>query len=134
MTKLRLKRMGSKYNAFYRIVAADSRAPRDGKFIEEIGIYNPHTKEVRIKEDLRTKWLNDGAQPSDTVKRLFSKYDAAKAAKGQDSNGSVILEIKEKKVKQEEVVVAEEATVTEESTPEVTETPAEETQETSEEA
>jgi len=55
MVKLRLKRMGSKFNAFYRIVAADARAPRDGRFIEEIGYYNPHSKETFVNKELRTK-------------------------------------------------------------------------------
>jgi len=55
MVKLRLKRMGSKFNAFYRIVAADARAPRDGRFIEEVGYYNPHSKETFVNTELRTK-------------------------------------------------------------------------------
>ena len=73
--KLRLKRMGSKQKPFYRIVAADSRSPRDGRFIESVGTYNPIVKEnnVTIKEDLVEKWLNNGAQPTDTVKSLLSK-------------------------------------------------------------
>ena len=73
--KLRLKRMGSKQKPFYRIVAADSRSPRDGRFIETVGTYNPIVKEnnVTIKEDLVEKWLNNGAQPTDTVKSLLSK-------------------------------------------------------------
>lgn len=73
MVKLRLKRMGSKFNAFYRIVAADSRAPRDGRFIEEVGYYNPHSKEINIQKELVFKWLNDGAQPTDVVKNLLKK-------------------------------------------------------------
>lgn len=107
MVKIRLKRMGSKFNAFYRIVAADSRAPRDGKFIEEIGSYNPHSKEVRINEELKEKWLNDGAVPSDTVKNLFTKIEAAK--KAGNVKGEVITLIKKaKKVKKVEVEVIEE--------------------------
>ena len=71
--KLRLKRMGSKKKPFYRVVAADSRSPRDGKVIEEIGIYNPvaNPAEIKINEDLAIKWLNNGAQPTDTVRDLF---------------------------------------------------------------
>lgn len=84
MVKLRLKRMGSKYNAFYRIVAADARAPRDGKFIEEIGFYNPHTKEVKVNETLKNKWLSQGAVPSETVKKLFTKVAQVNA------NGKVV--------------------------------------------
>ena len=73
--KLRLRRMGNKKRPFYRIVAADSRAPRDGRFIEIVGSYNPLTvpAEVKIDEELALKWLNNGAQPSDTVRNLLSK-------------------------------------------------------------
>lgn len=72
--KLRLLRMGAKKAPFYRIVAADSRAPRDGRFIELLGTYDPRTNpaKVTIKEEV-LKWLNNGAQPSDTVKNLLSK-------------------------------------------------------------
>ena len=71
--KLRLKRMGAKKKPFYRVVAADSRSPRDGKVIEEIGTYNPVTNpaEVKINKDLAMKWLSNGAQPTDTVRDLF---------------------------------------------------------------
>lgn len=73
--RIRLKRMGSKKNPFYRIVVADSRAPRDGRFIEEIGTYNPTTEpaDVNINEDKALQWIQNGAQPSDTVRNLFSK-------------------------------------------------------------
>jgi len=73
--KLRLKRMGSKQKPFYRIVAADSRSPRDGRFIETIGTYNPIKKpaEVSVNEELALKWLKNGAQPTDTVRSLLSK-------------------------------------------------------------
>ena len=73
--KLRLLRMGAKKAPFYRIVAADSRAPRDGRFIEILGTYDPRTNpaKVTIKEEEVLKWLNNGAQPSDTVKNLLSK-------------------------------------------------------------
>lgn len=73
--KLRLLRMGAKKAPFYRIVAADSRAPRDGRFIELLGTYDPRTNpaKVTIKEEEVFKWLNNGAQPSDTVKNLLSK-------------------------------------------------------------
>ncbi|WP_128008473.1 30S ribosomal protein S16 [Mycoplasma sp. ATU-Cv-508] len=81
MVKLRLKRIGKKFSAFYRIVAADSRAPRDGRFIEEIGYYNPHSKELFIDVELQKKWLSYGAQPSPTVKTLFKQYDQTKAEK-----------------------------------------------------
>jgi small subunit ribosomal protein S16 len=73
--KLRLKRMGSKQKPFYRIVAADSRSPRDGRFIEIVGTYNPIKKpaELSIDEEKALKWLNNGAIPTDTVKNLFTQ-------------------------------------------------------------
>ncbi len=73
--KLRLKRMGSKARPFYRIVAADSRSPRDGRFIETVGTYNPIAKEnqVTVDEEKAMKWLNKGAQPTDTVKSILSQ-------------------------------------------------------------
>lgn len=73
--KIRLKRMGAKQKPFYRIVVADSRNPRDGKVIEEIGYYNPVTEpaDIKISEELAMKWLHQGAQPTDTVKNLFTK-------------------------------------------------------------
>ncbi len=71
--KIRLRRMGKKKSPFYRIVVADSRSPRDGKFIEEIGTYNPNTdpSEFKINEELAKKWLANGAQPTETVGKLF---------------------------------------------------------------
>ena len=73
--KIRLKRMGAKKRPFYRIVVADSRFPRDGRFIEEVGYYNPIEKPavVKIDKDLAMKWLSNGAIPTDTVRDIFSK-------------------------------------------------------------
>ena len=73
--KMRLKRMGAKKKPFYRIVVADSRAPRDGRCIEEIGYYNPNVNPAEIKVDVEAaqKWINTGAQPSDTVRSLLKK-------------------------------------------------------------
>ncbi|MET1247913.1 MULTISPECIES: 30S ribosomal protein S16 [Sporolactobacillus] len=73
--KIRLKRMGAKKRPFYRVVVADSRAPRDGRFIEEIGTYNPVVtpKAFTVDEEKALDWLQKGAQPSDTVRNLFSK-------------------------------------------------------------
>ena len=73
--KIRLRRMGSKKNPFYRIVVADSRAPRDGRFIEEIGYYNPLTepKTVVVNKESVNKWIGNGAKPTDTVERLFKE-------------------------------------------------------------
>lgn len=72
--KIRLKRMGQKKAPFYRVVVADSRSPRDGRFIEEIGVYNPvaNPAQVKINEEAALKWLQNGAKPSDTVRNLFS--------------------------------------------------------------
>ena len=71
--KIRLRRMGQKKAPFYRIIVADSRSPRDGKFIEEIGYYDPmkEPKVIEINAELAKKWLENGAQPTDTVKKLF---------------------------------------------------------------
>lgn len=73
MVKIRLKRMGANKKPFYRIVVADSRSPRDGRFIEEIGYYNPVSdpKVVKINEEKALKWLGIGAQPTETVRNLF---------------------------------------------------------------
>lgn len=80
--KIRLRRMGAKKNPFYRIIVADSRTPRDGRFIEEIGYYNPLTepKTVKIDNEKAMAWLSNGAKPTDTVNRLFKEngvYDKA---------------------------------------------------------
>lgn len=75
--KIRLRRMGAKKSPFYRIVVADSRYPRDGRFIEEIGYYNPlkDPAVVKVDSEKAKKWVANGAQPTDTVKTLFKKYD-----------------------------------------------------------
>ena len=77
MVKIRLARHGAKKRPFYRIVAADSRSPRDGRFIEQLGFYDP-TKDpsvVQLKTDKLKKWLQNGAQPTDTVARLIHKAE-----------------------------------------------------------
>ncbi|MBR2901438.1 MAG: 30S ribosomal protein S16, partial [Clostridia bacterium] len=73
--KMRLRRMGAKKAPCYRIVVADSRYPRDGRFIEEIGFYNPMTEpaEVKIDAEKAKKWISNGAQPTDTVRDLLKK-------------------------------------------------------------
>ncbi|HKL10609.1 MAG TPA: 30S ribosomal protein S16 [Clostridia bacterium] len=73
--KIRLKRMGAKKKPFYRIVVADSRSPRDGKFIEELGYYNPLKEpgEVKINDEKTVEWLLNGAQPTETVRVLLKK-------------------------------------------------------------
>ena len=75
MVKIRLKRMGAHKKPFYRVVVADSRTPRDGKFIEEIGYYNPVVEPpaIKIDDEKAKKWLDNGAQPTETVKALFKK-------------------------------------------------------------
>ena len=78
--KIRLKRIGAKKAPFYRVVVADSRYPRDGRFIEEIGYYNPLTNPADIKIDAEKaeKWLKNGAQPTDTVRALLKKSEILK--------------------------------------------------------
>lgn len=78
MVKIRLRRMGAKKAPFYRVVVADSRYPRDGRFIEEIGTYDPLTEPAAIKIDMeRAKyWISNGAQPTDTVRGLLKKAEA----------------------------------------------------------
>lgn len=78
--KIRLRRMGAKKAPFYRIIVADSRSPRDGRFIEEIGYYNPNTEpsEVKVNEELAQKWLSTGAQPTAIVSRLFKQAGIVK--------------------------------------------------------
>ncbi len=100
--KIRLKRMGSKKNPFYRIVVADSRKPRDGRFIEEIGYYNPLTKPkiLRVDADKANSWIKNGAKPTDTVERLF-KENAVYEATGNFDNTDV------QKAKREEKMAAE---------------------------
>jgi small subunit ribosomal protein S16 len=87
--KIRLKRMGAKKRPFYRVVIADSRSPRDGRFIETVGTYNPIAQpaEIKLDEDKILSWLGNGAQPSDTVRNLLSnagilaKYNDSKSGK-----------------------------------------------------
>ena len=78
MLKIRLRRMGAKKAPFYRIVVADSRAPRDGAFVEEIGYYKPLTEpaEIKIDNERAAEWLKNGAQPTDTVRVLLKKSGA----------------------------------------------------------
>jgi len=71
--KIRLKRMGAKKKPFYRLVAADSRSPRDGKFIETLGTHNPLNGETKLNEEAIMKWLNTGAIPTDTARNILSK-------------------------------------------------------------
>ena len=97
--KIRLRRMGSKKNPFYRIIVADSRAPRDGRFIEELGYYNPLTEDKTVKVDAEKvqKWIQNGAKPTATVDRLFK------------TNNVYSHQAEEVKEEKEEVEKAEEA-------------------------
>lgn len=81
--KIRMKRIGSKKKPFYRIVVADSRAPRDGRFIEEIGYYNPisNPKQFKVDADKATRWIANGAKPTETVAKLFKTYSVTEQAK-----------------------------------------------------
>lgn len=135
---LRLLRMGKKKQPFYRIVASDSRAARDGKFLEVVGTYNPITKpaKVQLHEEKVTKWIDQGALPSDTVRSLLTqvgfveKYEKAK--KGEDVSDIAIRDtIKERKkrtrkVKKAAVAAAEEAKKADEAKATEAEAPAEE--------
>jgi small subunit ribosomal protein S16 len=78
MVKIRLKRVGAKKQPFYRVIVADSRSPRNGRFIEEIGYYNPLTDpaEIKIDAEKATKWIGNGAQPTDTARALLKKAGA----------------------------------------------------------
>ena len=80
MVKIRLKRMGAHKKPFYRVVVADSRTPRNGRFIEEIGTYNPlkDPAEINIDNEAAQKWLANGAQPTDTVRALLKKLGCLK--------------------------------------------------------
>ena len=71
--KMRLRRMGAKKAPFYRVIVADSRSPRDGRFIEEIGYFNPRSDELKIDAEKAQTWIKNGAQPTDTVRALLKK-------------------------------------------------------------
>jgi len=100
MVKIRLRRMGAKKNPYYRIVVADSRSPRDGRFIEEIGSYDPLASPSAINIDLERAdyWIKNGAQPTDTVRALLKKANAAKTGDAPASDS----EAKAAKSKKEE--------------------------------
>jgi small subunit ribosomal protein S16 len=85
--RIRLTRMGSRSKPVYRIVASDSRRPRDGQYIELIGTYNPALDDVKVNEEVALKWLKQGALPTDTVRNLFSKKGVmAKFANSKKEN------------------------------------------------
>ena len=84
--KIRLRRMGAKKKPFYRIIVADSRSPRDGRFIEEIGTYDPlkDPSEIKVIEEKALKWLSEGAQPTDTVRKLFKRVGIGEEEKKEE--------------------------------------------------
>lgn len=100
--KIRMKRLGSKKRPFYRIVVADSRAPRNGRFIEQIGFYNPvsEPKMFRIDADKAKTWIKNGARPTDTVARLFETYQVL-AAEGAVNTADQAVESKHEEAAEE---------------------------------
>jgi small subunit ribosomal protein S16 len=138
MVKIRLRRMGKKKQPSYRVVVADSRSPRDGRFIETIGFYNPRTEPptVQIKEDRALYWLSQGAQPTDAVARLLRNKGTldrfTRLKEGEDLE-SLLAEAAVEEVAAEEIVEeVEEEVVAEEVAP-AEETVAEEAAPTEEE-
>ena len=123
--KLRLRRMGKKKQPIYKVVAADARSPRDGKFLEAVGIYNPLTNPhtIDLKEDRINYWLDNGAQPTDTVKSLLSqkginlKRDNARRKYSAEKSEAIVKEwqslkeasTKKKTVKKSKKAAAQEA-------------------------
>jgi small subunit ribosomal protein S16 len=122
MVKIRLRRIGKKKQPAYRVVVADSRSPRDGRFIETIGFYNPRTEPptVQIKEDRALHWLSQGAQPSDAVARLLRNKGTldrfARLKEGEDLE-SLLAEMAAKEVVVEEVAPVEEEAPGEKAAP-----------------
>ena len=120
MVKIRMKRMGSKKRPFYRIVVADSRRARDGRFIEELGYYNPVSEPKQFKVDSKKAkdWIFKGAQPSTTIKRLFKEYgvleDDAEDIVEVNLINQMNVEVKEEPVVNDEVEETEENTSEEE--------------------
>jgi small subunit ribosomal protein S16 len=122
MVRIRLRRIGKKKQPSYRVVVTDSRSPRDGRFIETIGFYNPRTEPltVQIKEDRALYWLSQGAQPSDAVARLLRNEGTldrfARLKEGEDLE-SLLAEVVVEEVVVEEVAPAEEEAPEEEAAP-----------------
>ena len=145
MLRIRLRRMGKKKQPSYRVVVADSRAPRDGRFVETIGFYNPRTDPptFRIEEERALYWLSQGAKPSEPVARLLEKQGTldrfARLKAGEDLESLLAEAAEERRVAEEAAVEAEkappeEAPEAEEAAIEAEETPAEEVAPRAEEA
>nr|WP_027334735.1 30S ribosomal protein S16 [Mycoplasmopsis felifaucium] len=106
MVKIRLKRLGSKFNACYKIVVADARAPRDGRFIEAIGQYNPHTKAFVINEEATIQWIKNGAQITQTVFNLFRQHNLNEKFKNAAKANVEEILIESKKTTKKDVEAA----------------------------
>ncbi len=94
MVKIRLKRLGSKRKPFYRVVVADSRVQRDGKYIELVGTFNPKLGELKINKEIAMKWLKFGAKPTPTVKKMFSNEGIMAEFANFKTNGKLKVESK----------------------------------------
>lgn len=124
MVRIRLSRAGRTHLAFYKIVVTPLREKRDSKFIEQLGFYSPHTKEIKLEKERVEYWLSVGAQPSDTVKRLFIKQGLLKAEKSKATfkNAPKKKSVERAKAKAEKVEAKKKAS--EEPKAEVVEAPA----------
>jgi len=103
--KIRLRRMGAKKKPFYRIIVADSRSPRDGRFIEEIGTYDPmkDPSEIKIDAEKALKWIGNGAQPTESVKTLLKNAGVVAEKKGKEDNvPKKVFRVKEEPIAEEE--------------------------------
>ena len=120
--KIRLKRIGAKKNPFYRVVVADSRFPRDGRFIEEIGTYNPLKDPAEVKIDMETaqKWIKNGAQPTDTVRALLKKGNTPVQEVKPKTKPAAKAEMVSEAEVAPEIITKEETEVTTEAASEVT--------------
>jgi small subunit ribosomal protein S16 len=103
--KIRLRRMGAKKKPFYRIIVADSRSPRDGRFIEEIGTYDPlkDPSEIKVDLDKAMQWIANGAQPTDTVKVLLKRAGGGEEAKEEEKKVTKVFRVTEKPDEEPEV-------------------------------
>ena len=109
--KIRLRRMGAKKKPFYRIIVADSRSPRDGRFIEEIGTYDPlkDPSEIRVDEEKALKWLSVGAQPTDIVKTLFKRIGLGEEEKPEEKKVAKVFKASDSPDEEKAEAVQEEA-------------------------
>ncbi|MFP4395949.1 MAG: 30S ribosomal protein S16 [Anaerolineales bacterium] len=120
MLKIRLRRVGKKKQPSFRIVIAESTSPRDGKFVETIGFYNPRTEPetVQYEEERALYWLSVGAQPSESVRRIFKTYGTWERFERMKAGESIEALVEEAKTEEEAEEVAEVTKIVEEATPE----------------